>query len=182
MKKQEAIKGIKDEEILGDYHSEHSEGFNEGLKTALTYVKEIDEPEKPILPQYIADWLEVCKENLGFGLATAMSHSTSVMKKQSNKVQGWFNLKSNQETFAKAWLYGYEVKKLYTVEIPNPNRNDSGTYYLSKNKDGKVEMLDWCNYNFADDWKKEQSAQLTEAEIKEDFEWAWNLNFQKEVL
>lgn len=181
MKKQEAIKGIRDEEILGDYNSEHSEGFNDGLKTALTYVYEIDEPVKPILPQYIADWLEVCKKDFEWGLRNAMRGDTSAMQKRPSKVREWFNWGANQEAFAKAWLYGYEVKKFYTVEIPNPNRNDSGTYYLSKNKDGKVVMLDWCNYQFAEDWKKEKSAQLTEDEIKEDFEWAWNLNFPKEV-
>lgn len=95
----------------------------------LEIIEQIDEPEKPVLPQFIADWLEVCKENIGFSLSSAMSHSTSLMKAQPNKVQGWFNLKDNQETFAKAWLFGYEVKKekLYTVKFEN---EDFGKTYV----------------------------------------------------
>lgn len=85
----------------------------------LEIIEQIDEPEKPVVPKFVADWLEVCKENLGFGLSNAMSHSTSAMDKQPNWVKGWFNFKDNQETFAKAWLFGYEVEKekLYKVSL-----------------------------------------------------------------
>ena len=80
--------------------------------------------------------------------------------------------------------FGYEVQKekLYTVEIPNPNAIGYSKIYLAKNKDGKVELFTWSGYTsieFADNWKQEENAQLTESEIKEDFEWAWQ--FAKEV-
>lgn len=85
----------------------------------LDIISQIDESQKVVVPQFVADWLEVCKENLGFGLLNAMSHSTSAMNKQPNWVKRWFNFKDNQETFAKAWLFGYEVKKekLYTAML-----------------------------------------------------------------
>lgn len=73
-------------------------------------------------------------------------------------------------------------EKLYTVEIPNPNASGYGKTYLAKNKDGKVELYSWSSYtsiDFADNWKQEENAQLTESEIKQDFEWAWP--FAKEV-
>lgn len=130
MNKQELLEKIKalkpDEQCLHEYQPEEWEAFQDGFDDGKCYVEliieQLDEPvrppepkllepEKPVLPQFIADWLEVCKENLGFSLSSAMSHSTSAMKAQSNKVQGWFNLKNNQETFAKAWLFGYEVEK-----------------------------------------------------------------------
>ena len=159
-------------------------GFEEAKGNALYNSCLLNEPEKPVVPKYIADWLEVCKENLGFGLSTAMSHSTSAMKKQPNWVKGWFNLKDNQETFAKAWLFGYEVDKeqLYTVEIPNSNGDGYGVVYLGRNEYNKIELRIWDCYSsieFADNWKQFDSAQLTESEIKEDFEWAWQ--FAKEV-
>ena len=80
--------------------------------------------------------------------------------------------------------FGYEIEKekLYTVEIPNPNASGYGKTYLAKNKDGKVELYSWSSYtsiDFADNWKQEENAQLTESEIKQDFEWAWK--FAKEV-
>ena len=73
-------------------------------------------------------------------------------------------------------------EKLYTVEIPNPNGSGYSKIYLAKNKDEKVEFFNWSGYSsieFADDWKKEDNAHLTEAEIKQDFEWAWQ--WAKEV-
>jgi hypothetical protein len=76
---------------------------------------------------------------------------------------------------AKAWLYGYEVEKekLYTVEIPDPNsmwkyrhliRFSSGISIAGSNNDS---------------WKEYNKNQLTESEIKQDFEWAWQ--WAKEV-
>ena len=106
MNKQEALKNIEKLDGL----TIKDKDFNFDIEMipkgeTLEIIEQLDEPEKPVVPQFVAYWLEVCKENLGFSLSSAMSHSTSVMKAQSNKVQGWFNLKNNQETFAKA-LFG----------------------------------------------------------------------------
>lgn len=183
MNKQEFQQTIKNMKPLKFFtavtiNEAYEAGFKEAKGNALCNSCFLNEPEKPVVPKFVADWLEVCKENLGFSLSSAMSHSTSAMKAQPNKVQGWFNLRDNQETFAKAWLFGYEVEKekLYTVEIPNPNASGYGKTYLAKNKDGKVELYSWSSYtsiDFADNWKQEENAQLTEAEIKKDFEWAF---------
>lgn len=168
MTKQEAIELVK--------NTSYSVPINDSVKylreeTVIRIIDELDEPEKPVLPQFIADWLEVCKENIGFSLSSAMSHSTSLMKAQPNKVQGWFNLKDNQET----WLFGYEVKKekLYIVEIPNPNSDNH--LLLRKNFDGKI----CVSLLHSEYWRGNESTRLTEAEIKEGFDWAWQ--FAKEV-
>lgn len=177
---QQTIKNMKPPKFFTaiTLNEAYEAGFEEAKGNALCNSCFLNEPEKPVVPKFVADWLEVCKENLGFSLSSAMSHSTSAMKAQPNKVQGWFNLRDNQETFAKAWLFGYEVEKekLYTVKIPNPNASGYGKTYLAKNKDGKVELYSWSSYtsiDFADNWKQEENAQLTEAEIKKDFEWAF---------
>ena len=114
MNTQEAIKRV---EQMGEYESFVDEPISK--KSVLAIISQLDESQKVVVPQFVADWLEVCKENLGFGLSNAMSHSTSAMNKQPNWVKGWFNLKDNQETFAKAWLFGYEVEKekLYKVSL-----------------------------------------------------------------
>lgn len=176
MDKQEVINKLKaaiPDTALDDYQRVQEMA----LTYALELVGELDEPEKPILPQFIADWLEVCKENLGFSLSSAMSHSTSVMKAQPNKVQGWFNLKNNQETFAKAWLFGYEVEKekLYTVEIPIANSPLGYHYALRKTISGEI-IIDSF---FTNNWGNYDYCQLTEEEIKKDHDWAWK--YAKEV-
>lgn len=142
----------------------------------LEIIEQIDEPEKPVLPQFIADWLEVCKDNLPLSLANSMNNIVMRTNNQPDKTIHW--VAKNSETFAKAWIYGYEVEKekLYTVEIPNPICDEYSRTFLGKNESGKVEPYNWLGYTsieFADNWKQEEYAQLTEAEIKQDFAWAW---------
>lgn len=117
MNKQEVIEKIKKEK--SPFNSWEDINRNNALDIALDIVEKLDEETKPLVPKFVADWLEVCKENLGFSLSNAMSHSTSAMNKQPNWVKGWFNFKDNQEIFAKAWLFGYEVEKekLYKVSL-----------------------------------------------------------------
>lgn len=118
MNKQEAIEQINYMDTLNINDKAACQQVDMVIKNqVLDIINQIDEPQKPKVPQFVADWLEVCKENLGFSLSSAMSHSTSVMKAQPHKVQGWFNLKYNQETFAKAWLYGYEIEKEKLYEV-----------------------------------------------------------------
>ena len=175
---QQTIKNMKCKKdcVYMSSFSVYQKGFEKAKELALLHSNSLDEPEKPVVPQFVADWLEVCKENLGFSLSSAMSQSTSVMKAQPNKVQGWFNLKNNQETFAKAWLYGYEVQKekLYTVEIPNPN-SAGGKLVLSKQQSTGRLILEMLN----SDINKPKYLHLTEDEIKKDFGWAWQ--FAEEV-
>ena len=67
-----------------------------------------------------------------------------------------------------------EKEKLYTVEIPNPNLN--AHVVLQKTGDGLV-LVTVGNAG----WAEWESSKLTEAEIKEDFEWAWQWAVPVEV-
>ena len=136
----------------------------------------MNKQEKPVVPQFVADWLEVCKDNLALSLANSMNNVVMRTNNQPDKTIHW--IAKNSETFAKAWIYGYEVEKekLYTVEIPNPNGGEYGRVFLGKYGSGKVGLHCWTSYkqiNFDDSWKKDKIAQLSESEIKKDFEWAW---------
>lgn len=123
---------------------------------------------KPVVPPCIDRWIQGCKYN-GFDLLEAMEMSID-MPEETGK---WIN--DNPETFAKAWLFGYEVEKekLYTVEIPthgNPNH-----FVLRKHLDGRV-CLDCYS---SDNWRDYEFSQLTEVEIKKEHEWA--LKYAEEV-
>ena len=91
----------------------------------------------------------------------------------------WLKYDDNKpiETLVKMKLYGYEVEKekLYTVEIPSPNCSTDDHYILSRLKNGKIIVNRYCIAQ----WKKFGDCQLTESEIKQDFDWAWQ--FAKEV-
>ncbi len=82
--------------------------------TALELIKLLDEPQKVTVPQFIADWIEECK-NDDFHLFGAMEE----MSLHQKKMDYWFREDDNMELFARAWLDGYEVDKepKYTVKF-----------------------------------------------------------------
>lgn len=82
--------------------------------TALELIKLLDEPQKVTVPQFIADWIEECK-NDDFHLFGAMEE----MSLHQKKLDYWFREDDNMELFARAWLDGYEVDKepKYTVKF-----------------------------------------------------------------
>lgn len=195
LNKQEVIDEI--ENAIPDYIlNDFQRGKETGLTYALELVEELDEPEKAVLSKEEAEWLEHLKL-----IAKSFLNCLYVITRQ-----GWghdFEFYVHEEKYklsyrddndedseqtknrlVNALIYGYEVEKekLYTVELPNPNGDGYSKLYLSKNKDGKVELFQWSDYtstDFADDWKLLKNAQLTEDEIKKDFDWAWQ--FAEEV-
>lgn len=183
MKMHEAILNCKQ---LKYYDTQFEKGYKDGISYAIYLAEQLDEPEKPVVPKYVADFYESIKddfENKIYELCLQYKHRGDELLQG---VAWWFGDSRNKpiETLVKMKLYGYEVEKekLYTVEIPNPNASGYGKTYLAKNKDGKVELYSWSSYtsiDFADNWKQEENAQLTESEIKQDFGWAFR--WAKEV-
>lgn len=79
--------------------------------------------EKPVVPQYVADWIDVCKENLAIGLYTAMNPDFLKQWNKSDELICWIKKARNQDIFARAWVDGYEVEKepRYTVRVKGIN-------------------------------------------------------------
>ncbi|MGQ7398754.1 DUF1642 domain-containing protein, partial [Streptococcus suis] len=137
MNKQEAIKCI---EQMGEY--ERFVGDPISKASVLSVISQIHEPQKVVVPKFIADSIEYCKNEEGYGLLHAMDYCY-----QYKDSADW--LECNQETFACAWLFGYEIEqeKLYTVEIPNPvltDNSDSVTVLMKI--DSGVVLTDVVNY------------------------------------
>ena len=139
----------------------------------------MNKQEKPVVPQFVADWYEEHKDDIEYNLYNLCTD----FRKQKLRVDlhVWFGDDNNKpiETLVKMKLFGYEVeyevekKKLYTVELPNPNAG--GHVVLCKTSDGIVSIA----FSGMARWRGGKNFQLTESEIKEDFEWAWQ--FAKEV-
>ena len=169
MKKQEAIEKVNDlcSCVLED------DLFEVDLikkSQVIDVISQIDEPQKPVIPKFVAEWLEEARVE-EYSLYGAWE-----MVKEGSEIFRWLfdGHGSNQDTFNRAWLDGYEVEteKLYTVEIPNPNLN--AHVVLQKTVDGLV-LVTVGNVG----WAEWESSKLTEAEIKQDFEWVFQ--FAKEV-
>lgn len=76
-------------------------------------IKQLDEPEKVKVPPFVADWITHSK-NIGRSLFGAMS-----IFEENFEIKKWMQWAENQETFALAWIFGYEVEEeqKYTVKI-----------------------------------------------------------------
>ena len=172
MNKQEAIEEIKKQS------TQAYDDFAIMRDTAIHIINQIDEPHKPVVPKFVAEWLEETRAE-EYSLYGAWE-----MVKEGSEIFWWLfdGHESNQDTFNRAWLDGYEIEKekLYTVEIPNPNRTTEPIIYLSRDERGKIFLNSWFLLG-GQNWKKHHHSHLTEAEIKQDFEWAWNAGFAKEV-
>ena len=102
-------------------------------------LKQLDEPEKVTIPQFVADWIEECK-NDDFHLFGAME----AISLNQKKLDYWFREDDNMELFARAWLDGYEVEeeKRYLVKMKgidtdfnSLNRHRNENYWIFSSKD-----------------------------------------------
>ena len=160
MNKQEAIEKI--------YTASWNDGYHEGLlvdvETVNKLINQIDEPQKVVVPKFVAEWLKKHRH-----AHTLLRVLNAVENEQvvPSTVNDW--ILDNQYDFIKAWIDGCDIEqeKLYTVEIPDPN-SYVDYRYLSRNDNGIC--LDASN---GISWKRKKRNQFTEAEIKQDFEWAW---------
>lgn len=185
MNKQEVIDDIENaipDFILNDYQR----GKEAGLSYALELVEELDEPEKAVLSKEEAEWLERLKKAKSFlnclyiitrqGWGHDFEFYVHEEKyKLSYRDDDDEDSEQTKNRLVNALIYGYEVEKekLYTVEIPNPH--GLGHSILVKDMYGNIFITHVMN----SDWRKSKVNQLTEAEIKKDFEWAWQ--FAEEV-
>ena len=100
-------------------------------KMVLGLVRQLDEPEKVTIPQFVAQYIEWTKGE-DYHLLGAMG---TIMTSRKKNLYEWFYDDDNMELFARAWLDGYEVEKepKYTVKFKATNQylcddNDIGLH------------------------------------------------------
>lgn len=89
------------------------------ISRVLEDLRQLDEPQKVTIPQFVADHLKKSKE-VGSDLQNAMNSSTIL-----EEVDLWLYTDNNMDVFARAWLDGYEVEKekRYRVKIKGIEEN-----------------------------------------------------------
>ncbi|HAP5244946.1 TPA: DUF1642 domain-containing protein [Enterococcus faecalis] len=155
-------------------NKDFEDGYNGGIRHALELVKEkkLDEPKKVVVPKFVAEWI---------GYATLKGDSLIASFKpwdlygaEYGKVNSW--IKDNEETYARAWLDGYEVleEPLYYVKIPLTEWNDDTSeletkyVYLTEDITSEEIRLQASNAEHGD-WK----VKLTEERVKSIDERYW---------
>lgn len=75
--------------------------------------RNIDEQQKPVVPQFVADWYEEHKDNLEYNICDWIRYTHEEEKIQNRQFTEWLGGSENDpvETLIKMKLFGYEVKK-----------------------------------------------------------------------
>lgn len=97
----------------------------------LKWIEQLEEPEKPVIPQFVADYIEESRFK-GWDLLASMCFVLNAKNKKTTK---WFYLGENKNIFALAWINGYTVEKekRYLVKVK------ATKHFLAR--DGKMKIF-----------------------------------------
>ena len=148
-------------------------------KLVLGLVRELDEPQKPVVPQFVAEWIANVKRN-GFKFRNSSRFHEEIVSSDDvyrvmyyilregiagEAIRIWVN--ANRDAFARAWLDGYEVEKekRYRISMPRTRNHKNHAQILCE----KDEKIFWCGewYPFRTKFTRKQ---LEEA----DFGWVFD--------
>ena len=115
MNKQELIDKLKRyltqmSEIKG---SEYCKGYEYATKHHLTMIADLDEPEKPVVPQFVADFYESIKDDFEYKVYELCLQYKHRGDELPQGVAWWFGDSRNKpiETLVMMHKFGYEVEK-----------------------------------------------------------------------
>ena len=123
MNKQELTEMVKNAEVAAqteinlirrykDEDSDYQRGRRNAYRDVATWIKDLDKVQKVMVPQFVADWIEHCKENAT--LTDCLKGYYEISDGEgagSGDFQNWVADNENDELTAKAWMFGYEVEK-----------------------------------------------------------------------
>lgn len=120
MNKQELIERIKG---LKNFFGKKAEYIE--IDAAIKLIEQLNEPQKPVIPQFVANWIKYCKRT-GVELQHALNMEDLYFYNYANqkddlKLKDFFEVEGNQDLFARAWLDGFEIEKekRYIVKVKN---------------------------------------------------------------
>ena len=110
MNKQELIERIEGLKNLFGNKSEYIE-----IDMVIRLISELDEPQKPVVPQFVADWIEEGKKHCK-DVSDLFDFDFT-----NEEVGKWFLQEKPFDLVARAWLDGYTVEKekRYLVKVMN---------------------------------------------------------------
>lgn len=113
---QEGIKELESHKMKSE--DIRTDCFNNGLNAGIAVMKKLNESQQPVVPKVVSEYLNYCMAN-EVTLREAFLAGKFQLPEYLHKAVDWLNDSMNQNIFAQAWLFGYEVKKepLYRVKL-----------------------------------------------------------------
>ena len=106
-----------------------------GKKAFIDMIEQLDEPDKPVVKQFEADWYEDCKDNLEYNI---WSYIYNWEQKEKSEFKKWLDIGRNNpiQTLINMHQFGYTVEeeKRYLVKMKGIEGHNS---YLKYNKNLK---------------------------------------------
>jgi len=98
-------------------------------------LKQLDEQQKPVVPQFVADWYEEYKDDFEFNIWDWVAYSDESEKLENKEFNSWINDSEGNpiQTLVNMHQFGYEVEKekRYLVKVKGMKRVNG---YLAINK------------------------------------------------
>ncbi|MCM6819777.1 DUF1642 domain-containing protein [Pediococcus pentosaceus] len=111
MTKEEYVKTLK--KYMADNELEQEDGFTylDGIQEATALARQLDEPKKAVIPQFMADWIEEAKEYYGSELdPLRIVYWTGDYISDTDSHYEWLENIDNQKLLLNAAINGYEVE------------------------------------------------------------------------
>lgn len=129
MNKQDVLDYASEEIRTHQKNNYFQRGYRTAMRRAYDRVKQIDEPKKAVIPQFVADWYEDNKDEFEYNLYRLCIDFYG--RKLHEDLHEWFDNDKNKpiEVLVLMNKFGYEVEKekLYTVKFSN---EDFGKIYI----------------------------------------------------
>lgn len=145
MNKQEAIDSLKKDRYTVPFDAAEL-NYNAALDKAIGTVRKIDEPKKPVIQQFVADWYENYKDEFEYCLKGFISKvDYEINHNTKNQFYQWLGNPYNDPilTLVNMHQFGYEVEKekLYTAKFKL-----TGDFLLLDAEQGEYQFCD-CSYD-----------------------------------
>lgn len=124
MNKKEAIKRLRVYAVLPTYIPKSTEVVK--FEIAKDIISQIHEPQKVVVPKFVAEWYEIYKDDLDPAIYNTITGTYRKINGENNDFLGtferWLVYEYNSIlTLVQMHLFGYEIEQeqLYTVELFN---------------------------------------------------------------
>ena len=171
MTKDEYVKAL--EKYMADNDLEREDGLTylDGIQDAVALARQLDEPKKVIVPEFIANDIDRRKK---YGWVLRGTLRSAFDQRLERDVYDWFladNGDENVRKYVSAWSNGYEVEKekKYRVKLPGMI-GDNGQQYISKSMDDKL---------FACAYRDYLEQEFTKEELEKFPNWVQQLEFEE---
>lgn len=124
------------QELIGKYeYLNHNYFRRVDTSEVLIDLKQLDEPQKVVVPKFVADWYEENKDDFEFNVWDWIAFGNEPEKLENKEFSYWMNCANNKplQTLINMKQFGYEVEEepRYTVKIKTVLGQYLGRYYLN---------------------------------------------------